>query len=48
MSKMNSLKSMSAYSQAEKNALVESDDPHAMVVVLFDELLRRMKVTRVL
>ena len=40
MSKMNSLKSMSAYSQAEKNALVESDDPR-MIVVLFDELLRR-------
>lgn len=43
MSKMNSLKSMSAYSQAEKNALAESDDPHAMIVVLFDELLRRMR-----
>ena len=32
-----------AYSQAEKNALAESDDPHAMIVVLFDELLRRMR-----
>ena len=34
---------MSAYSQAERNALAESDDPHAMIVVLFDELLRRMR-----
>ena len=41
MSKMNSLKSMSAYSQAE-NALVESDDPHAMVVVLLMNYLKNV------
>ena len=33
---------MQAYKNADRDAVVESDDPHALIAVLFDELLRHM------
>jgi flagellar protein FliS len=40
---MSSLKGVQAYKSAESEALVESDDPHILIGVLFDELIRRMQ-----
>ena len=34
---------MQAYKNADRNAVVESDSPHALIAVLFDELLRHMR-----
>ena len=34
---------MHAYANSEQNAVVESDNPHALIVVLYDELIRSMK-----
>lgn len=39
---MNYSKMISAYSNSERQALVESDDPHLMIQIMFDELLKAM------
>ena len=39
---MNSLKSLKAYTSVDRHAGAESEDAHAMITALFDELLRRM------
>lgn len=41
---MNSTRHAKAYQNAERQAFAESDDPHALIAILFDELLRRMKL----
>ena len=39
---MNYNKMMHAYKKSDQDAIVESDDPHAMVCLMFEELLRAM------
>ena len=34
---------MQAYQNADRNAAAESEDPHALVALLFEELLRHMR-----
>ena len=41
---MTSRKMMQAYQNADRNAAAESDDPHALVALLFEELLRHMRL----
>ena len=41
---MKNRKMMHAYSNAEQSAVVEADDPHALVAVMYDELLRSMRI----
>ena len=40
---MSSKKMMMAYQNASREAVAESDNPHALISVLFDELLRAMR-----
>jgi len=40
---MTSRKMMQAYRNADRQAAAESDNPHALIAVLFDELLRNMR-----
>ena len=40
---MRAHKSVNMYKAIDRDAAAESDDPHAMILVLFDELLRRMQ-----
>ena len=40
---MKSRRHARAYQNAERQAFAESDDPHALIAILFDELLRQMK-----
>ena len=40
---MSSKKMMLSYQNANREAVAESDDPHALIAVLFDELLRSMR-----
>ena len=40
---MNSRRHARAYQNAERQAFAESDDPHAFIAILFDELLRQMR-----
>ncbi len=40
---MNTRRNRQAYQNADRNAVVESDSPHALIAVLFDELLRQMR-----
>ena len=40
---MHSRKMMTAYQNAEKDAVAESEDPHGLIAVLFDELVRTMR-----
>ena len=39
---MKNRKMLNAYANSEREAVVESDNAHAMIAVLFDELLRSM------
>ena len=39
---MNSQTNLQAYRSVERHSMAESENPHAMISVLFDELLRRM------
>ena len=39
---MKSTRHAKAYQNAERQAFAESDAPHALIAILFDELLRRM------
>ena len=39
---MNSKRYARAYQNADRQAFAESDDPHALIAILFDELLRQM------
>jgi flagellar protein FliS len=39
---MKNRKMMHAYANSEREAAVESDNPHALIAVLYDELLRSM------
>ena len=39
---MKSRRHARAYQNAERQAFAESDDPHALIAILFDELLRQM------
>ena len=41
---MNYNKMLDAYSNSEKKAIVEAEDSHAMVLLLFDELIKSMRV----
>ena len=43
---MNSLKSLKAYISVDRHAGAESEDAHAMITALFEELLRRMNSFR--
>ena len=40
---MKSRRHARAYQNAERQAFAESDDPHALIAILFDELLRQMR-----
>ena len=40
---MRSTQAMKAYHQADREAAAESERPHEMISVLFDELIRRME-----
>jgi flagellar protein FliS len=40
---MNTRRNRQVYQNADRNAVVESDSPHALIAVLFDELLRQMR-----
>ena len=40
---MNSRRYANAYQNAERQAFAESNDPHALIAILFDELMRQMK-----
>ena len=40
---MRSTQAMKAYHQADREAAAESESPHEMISVLFDELIRRME-----
>ncbi len=40
---MTNRKMMQAYQNADRQAAAESDNPHALIAVLFDELLRSMR-----
>ncbi len=37
-------RNMQAYKNADRDAVAESDNPHALIAVLFDELLRHMRM----
>ena len=37
-------RNMQAYRNADRDAAAESDNPHALIAVLFDELLRHMRM----
>jgi len=37
-------RNMQAYRNADRDAVAESDNPHALIAVLFDELLRHMRL----
>ena len=37
-------RNMQAYRNADRDAVAESDNPHALIAVLFDELLRHMRM----
>ena len=39
---MKNRKMMHAYTNSEREAAVESDNPHALIAVMYDELLRSM------
>jgi flagellar protein FliS len=41
---MASKKMMQAYVNANREAVAESEDPHALITVLFDELIRSMRL----
>ena len=41
---MNSQTNLQAYRSVERQSAAESEDPHAMIGALFDELLRRMNL----
>ena len=41
---MNYNKMLDAYSNSEKKAIVEAEDSHAMVLLLFDELINSIRV----
>ena len=41
---MNYNKMLDAYSNSEKKAVVESEDSHAMVLLLFDELIKSIRI----
>ncbi len=41
---MNYNKMLDAYSNSEKKAIVEAEDSHAMVLLLFDELIKSIRV----
>ena len=41
-----SQQAMKAYHQADREAAAESENPHELVSVLFDELIRRMEAFR--
>ena len=42
--KMASKKMMQAYVNANREAVAESENPHALITVLFDELIRSMRL----
>ena len=39
---MKNRKMMHAYANSEREAAVESDNPHALIAVMYDELLREL------
>lgn len=41
---MKNRKMLHAYANSEREAVVESDNPHALIAVMYDELLRSMNV----
>ncbi|MDB2323966.1 flagellar protein FliS [Alphaproteobacteria bacterium] len=41
---MKNKKMLHAYANSEREAVVESDNPHALIAVMYDELLRSMNV----
>lgn len=41
---MKNRKMLHAYANSEREAAVESDNPHALIAVMYDELLRSMNV----
>lgn len=41
---MNYSKMLDAYSNSEKKAIVEAEDSHAMVLLLFDELIKTLRI----
>lgn len=43
---MKNKKMLTAYQNAEKNAVAESDNSHAMIAVLYDELIRSLTTYR--
>ncbi len=43
-SEMNNLKMMDAYMNSEREAVVEANDPHTLIAVMFDELLKSMHI----
>ena len=43
---MRSTQAMKAYHQADREAAAESESPHEMISVLFDELIRRMEALK--
>lgn len=40
---MNYTKMLDAYSNSEKKAVIDAEDSHSMVLLLFDELIRSMR-----
>ena len=41
---MNYNKMLDAYSNSEKKAVIEADDSHSMILLLFDELIKSLRV----
>ena len=41
---MNYSKMLDAYSNSEKKAVIEAEDSHAMVLLLFDELIKTARI----
>ena len=41
---MNYSKMLEAYSNSEQKAIVEAEDSHAMVLLLFDELIKTLRI----
>ena len=41
---MNYSKMLEAYSNSEKKAIVEAEDSHAMILLLFDELIKTLRI----
>ena len=41
---MNYSKMLDAYSNSEKKAVIEAEDSHAMVLLLFDELIKTTRI----